>query len=154
MAVAAGELAGAAEGGEALSPEADSAVRAAAAGHGRRLTPEVASELRRRAARKGRDASGGVEVVHRTRIDASGAVHAATGTVQAVSSPRGRSNVLAKLILATILGLVALELASLASGRYFDWSFGKGAPAAAPPTPTPAANFAQQFQQKLGSVSA
>ena len=44
-----------------------------------------------------------------------------------LSTARGRSGIVSKLILATILGLIALEVASLASGRYFNWNFGKAA---------------------------
>lgn len=119
---------------EALSPEAEEAVSAAAAGHGKRLTPEVAKELRRRASRKPKaarsssnsSAGGGVSLP-----SPAGAVRA----VGAASSPGGRSNILAKLILAVVLGIGALEVASSVSGQYFDWSFGGQQ---AKPTPSPA----------------
>ena len=130
---------------EELSPEAQSAVAAAAAGHGKKLSDPVKRELTKRA----QSHAGGserVRVAHSYRIDGSGALRAA----QAVSTRGGRQNVLAKLILATILGLVALEVASLASGRFFNWDCGKGT---TPPTPQPAqpSNFAAQFKQNLAA---
>jgi len=129
MAVAAEALAGGEAGAEGMSPEARSAVSQAAAGRGKRLTPEVAGELRRRASRKTKAApsaskssdGGGISLP-----SPGGAVKTASRAAGAVSSPGGRSNIAFRVVLAFGAFILALELASYLSGRYFTYSLGKG----------------------------
>lgn len=117
---------------EALSPEATEAVSAAAAGRGARLTPEVAKELRRRVVKRAttakaapaKAASPGVSLPSPKPV-----VRAATAInnqgAKAISG--GHGGMAARLIFAFGAGLLALELASYLSGRYFTYSVGKGA---------------------------
>ncbi|SRR6266550_3424657 len=123
---AAGGEAGASEG---LSSEAKGAVSQAAAGHGRRLSPEVARELRRRASRKPKAAAqpsdssdgGGVSLPN-----PSGAVRAAGRAASSVSTPSRRGDIFFRVVLAFGAFILALELASYLSGRYFSYSLGAG----------------------------
>jgi hypothetical protein len=149
------EAAGAAEG---LSPEAATAVSAARAGHGSRLTPEVAKELRRRASRKPKAAN---KPSQPSDSGSSGpsALSRAPGAYKsvqdAVSSPGARQGVVGRIIFATILGLIALEVVSQVTGRYFNWSLGKGAAsltAAAKTTGLVPTSQAQTFSQQLATA--
>jgi hypothetical protein len=113
---------------EELSPAAESAVSAAAAGHGKRLAPEVARELRRRAEKpkaapnaSRSSASSGVSLP-----GPGGAVRAAGRVAKSASTPGGRSDLAFRIVLALGAFIVALELASYLSGRYFSYSLGKG----------------------------
>jgi|SRR6185437_3798956 len=115
---------------EGLSPEAGDAVAAAAAGHGSRLTPEVTHELRKAAAKKAvkvatpKPASGApspaaaVQPVAR----AAGAITKQGGA--AISG--GHGGTAARVIFAFGAGLLALELASYVSGRYFTYNLKAG----------------------------
>jgi hypothetical protein len=113
---------------EELSPAAEGAVTAAAAGHGRRLTPEVTRELRRRA-----EKPKAAPKVSRTSESGGGslpsprrAVRAAGRVAQSASTPSGRGNLAFRVVLAFGAFILALELASYLSGRYFSYSLGKG----------------------------
>lgn len=114
---------------EALSPEAESAVTAAAAGRGKRLTPEVTSELRRRASRTAKAAAKPAQSSDGGSVSLpspGGAVRAASRVASSVSSPSRRGDLAFRLILAFGAFIVALEVASYLSGRYFSYSLGKG----------------------------
>jgi hypothetical protein len=115
---------------EALSPEAATAVTAAAAGHGSRLTPEVTHELRKAAARKttkattpkpATGASSPESAVHPVARAAS-----ALNTQGAKVISGGKGGTAARIIFAFGAGLLALELASYVSGRYFTWNLKAG----------------------------
>ena len=123
---------------EALSPEASEAVSAAAAGRGRRLSPEVSQELTRRASRKAKAAAkaapastssgaraGGGPGVARL---AGGAVKTTTKAAEStLKGATGAPTPVIRIILAFGAFLLALEVASYLSGRYFTWNIGQGA---------------------------
>jgi hypothetical protein len=122
---------------EALSPEAAAAVSAAAAGHGSHLTPEVTHELRKTAARKATKAAtpkpsvgasspaSAVQPVAR----AAAAVPRAASAINdqgAAAISGGHGGTAARIIFAFGAGLLALELASYLSGRYFTYNVAAG----------------------------
>lgn len=121
---------------EELTPAAATAVSEAAAGRGKRLSKEVAGELRKRAARKPKAAEsptpstpsepGIGSAIASAPGKAAGFVKGPRSLSQSVSSSSGRLGLATRLILAFGAFLLALELASFLSGRYFSYSLTKG----------------------------
>jgi hypothetical protein len=115
---------------EALSPEATTAVTAAAAGHGSRLTPEVTHELRKAAARKAtkaatpKPASGASSPASAVQPVARAAAAINDQGARVISG--GKGGTAARIIFALGAGLLALEVASYLSGRYFTWNLKAG----------------------------
>lgn len=116
---------------EALSPEATGAVSAAAAGHGSRLTPEVTHELRKVAARRAtkvatpKPASGAPSPAAAVAPVARAA--SAINAQGAAAISGGHGGTFARIVFAFGAGLLALEVASYLSGRYFTYNLKAGA---------------------------
>ena len=120
---------------EELTPEAESAVGAARAGRGARLSPAVSKELKAKAKTKVRQvaesAASSAPAPRRARSSGGGGSvsraigNAGTQGARAISG--GKTGTLPRVIFAIGAGLVALEIASYVSGRYFTWSIGSGA---------------------------
>jgi hypothetical protein len=124
---------------EELSPEAAGAVSAAAAGHGSKLTAGVKKELEGHAARKAASTGNGSAAPSLSvAVPGAGAVRYAggalkkatqTGSDAAVATFKGATGAptpLIRILLAFGAGLLALELASYVSGRYFTWNLATG----------------------------
>ena len=121
---------------EELSPEAGAAVGAAAAGHGVKLSPAVKDELVKKAARKA--PAGNTAPSPTIAIPGGGVVHYAAGSLKAAAKTStaaavqvgqratGAPSPVIRIVLAFGAFLVALELASYLSGRYFTYNIGKG----------------------------